>query len=83
MASLNEFRSQFKERAEDYATAFQLVSGGELRTQKQKDEVNYKAYEKLETWVLEQFNTWIMENPVKVPLETKENPEDTTVSLDF
>lgn len=83
MASLNEFKTELRGRLIDFATSYQLVHGGEVKTQKQKDEWTDKGYEKLERWILEQFNTWLIDGPKKVPLEPEVNPEDTTISLDF
>ncbi len=70
-------------RVEDYATTFQLVSGGALKTQKEKDSLNDKSYEKLEQWIFEQLSTWLLDKPEKVQVEQKVNPEDTTLNLDF
>ncbi len=83
MSKLSEFRAELRNRAADFATSYQLASGSELKTQKQKDELNDKAYEKLEKFILEEFNTWIIDSTKKQDAELEINPEDTTLQLDF
>ncbi len=83
MSGLNEFKAELRIRTMDFATVYQLVSNSVLKTQDKKDETNQKAYDRLERFILESFNTWIMDNPKKVQIEPEIDPEDTTISLDF
>ncbi len=82
MSNLNAFKAELRGRVEDYATTFQLVSGGALKTQKEKDSLNDKSYEKLEQWILEQCSGWSMDMD-KISVKLEVDPEDTTLQLDF
>ncbi len=74
MSNLNEFRAELKGKVIDFATVYQISS---------KDAQIDKSYEKLEKYILESFNTWLMDGVKKVDVEPAPNPEDTTLQLDF
>ncbi len=82
MSNLNAFREELKGKVLDYATTFQLVSGGSLKTKKQQDELNEKNYEKLEKYILETYNSWMLDGVKKVNIEPPA-PKPDTINLDF
>ncbi len=82
MEKLNEFREELKGKILDYATTFQLISGATLKDKKKQDELNEKNYEKLEKFILETYNTWMLDGVKKVNIEPPV-PTKETVNLDF
>lgn len=74
-SNLNEFREELKGKIFDFATVYQVSSSYP------KIE---KSYEKLEKFILETYNSWMIDSNRKIEVpEAKENPEDTTLQLDF
>ena len=65
MEGLNSFKKEFKNKAIDFASTYHILKEGGSRTPKEKKETIEEAYAKLEKWVLERFNTWLLDKPEK------------------
>lgn len=76
-APLSEFRKEFKARVMDFATVYQIISPGNVSSQEDKIEKNDEYYERLERWVLERFNTWLINKSDKVSLEVTPVKEES------
>lgn len=84
MEGLNNFKAEFKNQAINFASVYHVIKSGDGNREEKIED----AYTKFEKFVLDRFNTWILDMPSKtVPeepdLTPKVDPEDTTLSLDF